>query len=359
MKYIQKRNIPIFLLVLLLILLKVLSYFPDFVTAFYSEKLYLNWGIFLRFLLGKIPFSIGDVGYFVLIFFALRWIWFLKRNWKSNRTNYLFKAVNFFSYIFLLFHISWGFNYLRTPLANTLAIKKQYSQTDLENFTCELIQKTNLLHLEIAKNDTITYQNPYPIASIFLKSEITYQKLVKTNPLLRYKNLSVKKSLMSLPLSYMGFSGYFNPFTNEAQVNYNIPKYNLPTTTLHEMAHQIGFASESEANFIGYLASITSDDVHFQYSGLTFALKYCLKNIERLETGRAEIFLAQINQGIINNFLETEAYHAAYASYLEIFSKNVYDFFLKFNRQKDGLEGYNNFVGLMLNYHVEHRLVRF
>jgi hypothetical protein len=31
--------------------------------------------------------------------------------------------------------------------------------------------------------------------------------------------------------------------------------YNLPTTTCHEMSHQIGYANESEANFIGFMAS--------------------------------------------------------------------------------------------------------
>jgi hypothetical protein len=39
----------------------------------------------------------------------------------------------------------------------------------------------------------------------------------------------------------MGFSGYLNPFTNEAQVNYMM-MYSFPMTTNHEMAHQMGFA---------------------------------------------------------------------------------------------------------------------
>jgi hypothetical protein len=45
-------------------------------------------------------------------------------------------------------------------------------------------------------------------------------------------------------------------FTNEAQVNYIGPMYSFPMTTNHEMAHQMGFASETECNFIGFLASI-------------------------------------------------------------------------------------------------------
>ncbi len=52
----------------------------------------------------------------------------------------------------------------------------------------------------------------------------------------------------------MGFAGYLNPITNEAQVNALIPKNNYPATICHEIAHQVGIASESEANFVGYLA---------------------------------------------------------------------------------------------------------
>jgi hypothetical protein len=36
--------------------------------------------------------------------------------------------------------------------------------------------------------------------------------------------------------NYMGFSGYLNPFTNEAQVNYLGPMYTFPATTCREMA---------------------------------------------------------------------------------------------------------------------------
>jgi hypothetical protein len=53
----------------------------------------------------------------------------------------------------------------------------------------------------------------------------------------------------------MGFSGYLNRLL-KAQVNYIGPMYSFPMTTNHEMAHQMGFASETECNFIGFLASI-------------------------------------------------------------------------------------------------------
>ena len=38
---------------------------------------------------------------------------------------------------------------------------------------------------------------------------------------------ALKKSLLSLPLSYMGYSGYLNPFTLESQANAKMPIQSL------------------------------------------------------------------------------------------------------------------------------------
>ena len=56
----------------------------------------------------------------------------------------------------------------------------------------------------------------------------------------------------------MGFSGYINPFTLEAQINMKIPKLNYITTASHEMAHQLGISNESEANFVAFISSINN-----------------------------------------------------------------------------------------------------
>jgi hypothetical protein len=66
----------------------------------------------------------------------------------------------------------------------------------------------------------------------------------------------------------MGFGGYLNCLQWGA--GSLLPLYSSPATTCHEMAHQIGFASE--CNFIGFLASVKNDDLYFKYSGYSFAL---------------------------------------------------------------------------------------
>ena len=141
-------------------------------------------------------------------------------------------------------------NYYRVPLHEKMNLSYEYSYEQLLEFTDRLIDKSNNLHFQITQNDSLKVVNPYSNQQIYEKSQNGYDNLAQKYSEFTYKNHCVKNSLISIPLSYMGFGGYMNPFTGEAQVNALLPKYLFPTTTLHEMSHQIGYASESEANFI-------------------------------------------------------------------------------------------------------------
>jgi hypothetical protein len=178
-----------------------------------------------------------------------------------------------------------------------------------------------------------------------------YKNLSAEYPYFSYSKLSTKKSLFSLPLTYMGFGGYLNPFTNEAQVNYLGPMYSFPMTTNHEMAHQMGFASESECNFIGFLASIKNEDLYIQYSGYSMALRYCLGNWQARDEAIFKQLLKTVNTGILKNYKESEDFWKQYDTVIDKGFHAFYDQFLKINQQKDGLESYNKYVNLMVNYY--------
>src|SRR5690606_27718956 len=181
-----------------------------------------------------------------------------------------------------------------------------------------------------------------------------YDNLAEHYPDFTYTTLCVKNSLLSTTLSYMGFGGYMNPFSGEAQVNALLPKYMFSTTTLHEMAHQIGYASESEANFIGYLASVYNEDVYFKYSGTVFALRYCLRNIERMTPDKLETYLAKVSHGIRLNFEQSREFWESYQTPVEAVFEVFYHNFLKVNAQEEGLETYSKFVGLLISFQSQY-----
>lgn len=351
----RKYILPLFLVVQIVVL-QLVSFFPEFVERFYSTGFYPPVAQFSRTVLGKIPFSIGDLVYGIVIFFILRWLWTIRKTWRLLWKDHLLTIISGFSVFYFVFHLLWATNYYRVKMFDRLHMAREYTDEDLLRFTQSLIARTNAVHLQITKNDSLKVVFPYSQEQVFDKNLEGYRNLAMIYPDFTYAQRSVKKSLISLPLTYMGFAGYLNPFTNEAQVNDKIPMYNFPTTTTHEMAHQIGFASESEANFIGYLASIKNDNLYFKYSGYSFALRYCLANWKIRDEKTLERLMPTINKGILKNYEESDKFWEAHETFIETGFKVFYDNFLKFNSQKDGLESYSKFVDLMVNYYKLEKL---
>lgn len=347
----NKRVIISSLLIIQIVALKIISYFPRFVEKYYSNGLYPYISKCFRFILGWIPFSIGDIIYILLILMIIRWLWKIRKSWKVNYKSHFLSITSTLSIGYFLFHLLWAANYHRVPLYQKMNIEKEYEREDLLFVTEQLIKRVNHIHFLIDENDNIKITNPSTKKEVFKQTLNGYDKLAMQYDYFRYDYLSIKPSLISLPLTYMGFAGYLNPFSNEAQVNYKIPMYTFPTVSCHEMAHQLGYASESEANFIGYLASINNDDLYFQYSGFIYALRYCLSNWEVRDRNVYDILLKQLKHGCIENMKESDIFWERYDSVIEGVFKQFYDNYLKINQQKDGLKTYTQFVGLLVNYH--------
>jgi hypothetical protein len=346
----RKYILPLFLLFQIL-LLKIIAIFPEFVEQFYSNGLYVYISNFSRIVLGKIPFSVGDIIYGILILYLLKSIWKVKKTWKMEWKNNLLKVLSVLSLAYFLFHFLWAMNYYRQPLFEKMKIERDYTDADLLTFTKKLIAKTNEIQTQITKNDSLKVVFPYSQKQVFKLNLNGYKTLSNQYPFFEYTNPSIKKSLFSLPLTYMGFGGYLNPFTNEAQVNYLLPMYNSPTTSCHEMAHQMGFASESECNFIGFLASVKNDDLYFKYSGYSTALRYCLSNWYARDEKVLDKLLKTVHPGILKNYQESEDFWRQYDTFIDKGFHIFYDNFLKMNQQKDGMESYNKFVNLMVGYY--------
>ena len=161
---------------------------------------------------------------------------------------------------------------------------------------------------------------------------------------------SLKSSLYSKVLTYMGYSGYLNPFTGEAQVNALATHYSFPVTAAHEVAHQLGYASEKEANFIGFLATYHHKEPYFRYSAILFALRYCMKEVRQLSPEKHEAYKQQLRVGILENYTEAYRFWTQYENPMEEVFKQSYDTFLKANAQEGGIQNYDYVTGMLIYY---------
>lgn len=346
----RKYILPILLPVQFAVV-QLLALSPQLIEKYYSNGLYIGISNCSRAVTGLLPFSIGDIIYFILIGLLIRWIWLQRGTWKTSWKNHLLQVLGWFSIFYFCFNFLWAVNYHRVPLSDKMGFETEYTDEDLLAFTKQLIVRTNALHLQITADRAKKVVVPYDRQRVYDKNVTGYRNLTQQYPFFEYNRPSVKNSLLSLPLTYMGFSGYMNPFTGEAQVNALVPMYSFPATASHEMAHQLGYASESEANFVGYLATVANDDLHMQYSGYTLALRYCLRNWEARNDAKAKELLATVNPGILQNFEQSRIFWEQHETFIETGFKIFFDNFLKLNQQEEGLESYSRFVDMIVNYY--------
>lgn len=350
----QKKTTKI--LVILLIMqwafVQLIAQFPNLVENYYSNGLYIFLNKIYQFLFGWISFSIGDILYFLLLLYLIKQVIYSIINKTFKLKNVIWKLGAVISVIFFVFHFNWGLNYYRIPVSEKLKFEIQpYSTNDLELFTIRLISKLNETQVSITKNDTIVIENTANKKEIREKSYQVYDEFQQKFPMFQHQQLHVKNSLFSVPLAYMGFGGYLNPFTNEAQVNYLIPKNSYSATVCHELAHQIGIGPESEANFIGYLAAINSSDPYFQYGAYLNALRYCLNEIFYTNPAQFEVLKATLNKGILKDLQQQQDFWESYQNWSEKYFEIFYDNFLKANNQEEGIKSYSKMVVLLVNYY--------
>lgn len=334
-----------------MLLMRLAENNPAVIEKYYSNGLYPYISILLRRLFGWIPYSVGDVLLAIFVLLFLRSLYLLI---KTKFKNFLIKITNFVTFLSILyfcFYLFWGLNYYREPLAKNLGYQqKKYTTEQLQKSTEYIIAQLNNYHLKITKNDTIQVKSHYSIEDLYKISLKGYKNLENDFPQLKYKVPSIKSSLMSTLQSYNGTSGYLNPLTGEAQVNDKISKTSFPTTACHEIAHQIGFAAENEANFVGFLAANYNDDIYFKYASYRMAFGYSISEIRKRNPELSAQLWRTVNKGVIKDFNASYAFWQQYKNPFEPLVKKGYNAYLKANKQAKGTDSYNYVVDLLISY---------
>ena len=351
----QKKTklILVVLLPIQILVLQLLKYVPEFIETFYSTGIFPFISKTSRFIFGWIPFSVGDIFYFFIIVFLIRWVYKNIKRIKTDTKNFILDIFSTLSVVYLLFNLLWGLNYYRVPLHQSLTLDTEYNTEELIATTKRLIKKSNEMHRQLGFHDSIRIESPYDDKQLFEKTLNGYKNLSQKYPNLDYTPLSLKNSIWSLGLTYMGYSGYFNPFTGEAQVNSLINFHKFPVVICHEQAHQLGYAAENEANFIAALATINNEDEFIKYTGYIFALRYCVNEIARRDLDTYRELLTTISPGILKSYKEMRDFWKSYENPFEVISKLFWDQFLKANNQSNGIKSYSYMVALIINYYED------
>lgn len=153
--------------------------------------------------------------------------------------------------------------------------------------------------------------------------------------------------------------GYYFPFSMEANINSVMYITNVAPTVCHELAHTKGFIFENDANMIGYLACIQSDDTFLQYCGYLSVLNYVNNDFYKSVNKSTYKKHVRISDRVAddNVFLTREDWQAVEktavvkTSTVKKVSNNLLNTNLKLNGVDEGIQQYNEVVNLLLDYY--------
>lgn len=355
----SRKLIFLVLLALACLFLHLYSRNPFRAEFGYFPNIFVPFSHFLRLFVGSWPISLGDLlyGFLVLWFLYLLAIFivqlvskkgvFVKKVIADKILSILISVM----IVYLIFNLCWGINYNRKGISWQLGLRlEKQNKADLEAINIVLLEKVNA-----SKEKLKLYQAPRLTENeIFLLTDSAYKNVAVKYSFLQYNPSSIKSSMWSSVLNYTGFTGYYNPFTGEAQVNTSIPVFLQPFIACHEVAHQLGYAKEMEANFVGFLAGRASKNPRFLYSVYLDIFLYANRDLWLLDSTAAKHYRNQLSEPIKSDLKEWQQFNKQHESFLQPALGWMYDSFLKQNNQPEGLLSYDRVTAFVSAYYKKY-----
>ncbi len=343
------------LLVMAAILIKFASTQPVWVEENYSNGLYPVISKIQRSIFGWIPFSIGDLFYafliVIIIFKTVQFVRYLLKK-KINRQyllNGLKQVIFFFLFVYVFFYALWGLNYSRKGISYQLTLDvKTYSIPEIDTLTDLLREKLNFYAstIDLKQRDSFNKKR-----TLFEKATEAYLYADDTYPFLTYDPQSLKPSIYSYLGNYFGFQGYYNPFSGEGQVNTTIPKFLEPFVSTHEVAHQLGYAKENEANFVAFLACKSYPNNTYRYSMYFDMYLYAITELDKRDSVLAKAHRDNLHPQAKKDIDEYRNFLRKYRNQVEPVISWIYDGYLQANDQPEGKKTYNMVIAYLIAYY--------
>jgi len=349
----KKIDISLILLSIFAVVLHIFSGNSNWIEHHYSNGLFLTISNLRCLLFGELGFSFGDILYGLaflsLIFYFIRFLIVL---FQRKITAIVFLAslkrvLLIILMVYLMFNILWGLNYNRLGIASQIGLDlKKYDNNELKSLNAILVEKTNLSKKAIVDNHIEYPDNK----SLFIQTKKAYDAVDDSYNFLTYKNPAIKKSIWGWLGNYWGFTGYYNPFTGEAQLNTTVPKFLLPFAACHEVAHQLGYAKEKEANFVSYLVAKKYNDSLFLYSAYLDLFFYANRNLYLQDSTSANQYRELLSEDVKKDIAELVRFNKTHRNSMEPLITKIYDLFLRSNQQPQGMMSYDEVTLYLMAY---------
>lgn len=336
-----------------------LTFYPEIIERYYSKGLN-KWFIqHLSQVTSLIPFSLFECLIYLAVFSLLATFIYTLIQMISHPQRCLaivgeclLNLMTAFSIGYFIFLLFWGMNYARPSLETDFSfISTPHTKEELIELYDYLIKATNQARSHVNENDHGIFEAFSDYRDIFKRASLGYEEAAKTYRVLAGDYGNPKPIIASKWLNYTNITGIYSPFTAEANVNIAVPDSTLLFTTMHEMAHQRGYASENEANFIAFLTCISHPDVDFIYAGYLSALNYTNVALARVDRETLILLNEQLDAAVRRDLLYLNEFWSQYEGKIEETFQSMNQSYLTFNGVSEGVQSYGRVVDLLLAYY--------
>ncbi len=211
----------------------------------------------------RVPFALSDLqGALALGALVVWWVRALRRapRGRKGRTMLALLAhtAGCAAVGIVLFGLAWGLNYRRTTVVARVEYSEARVTADAVARFSERIVATLNANVVAAHGETLDRA----------KLRAAFEPLVRRLGDDWDVAVSVPKTTVLQPYyDAAGIGGQYSPFSFETLLNASFLPFEEPRALAHEWAHVGGFTNEGDANYIGTLACLRSDDPLIRYSG--------------------------------------------------------------------------------------------
>ncbi|MBR3293093.1 MAG: DUF3810 domain-containing protein [Oscillospiraceae bacterium] len=303
-----------------------------------------------------VRFSAAELFWALLVLFLLGYlIWQIRALFQKPKillrlyrtlTTLLALGLSFYA----LFCLLWGVYYYGDDFIAQSGLKQEpVSVEQLERVTEYFAALANTYSSRVERDEEGCYCADRE--ALLERSPDLYHVTQQRYPCLAGPERRVKGVFCSRVMSYLDFTGFFFPFTGEANVNMDFPVALFPATIAHELAHQRGVAKEQEANFVAVLACLDSGDPDYVYSAALLAYTHLGNALYSADREAWARVYGTLNEAVRADFAKDRAYWAQFETPVQNVSNTVYEGFLQSYSQSLGLKSYGACVDLLVNYY--------
>ena len=303
----------------------------------------------LPFSMAELLLALFSLG--LLAFLAVQLVRLVRRGERLARLYRLVMTLlAVFLAVYALFCLLWGVYYYGDDFAARSGAKDEpVSVEQLERVTAYFAELAGEYAGRVARDENGVCAADR--RALIAYSPRLYRAVEKDFPCLAGPERTVKGVFCSRVLSLADFTGFFFPFTGEANVNTDFPPCLLPATIAHELAHQRGVAREQEANFAAVLACLADGDPDYVYSAALLAYTHLSNALRGADRAAWRRISEGLDWRVKADFAADRAYWARFDTPVQTVSNTVYEGFLQSYDQTLGLKSYGACVDLLVNYY--------